>query len=298
MVKHVYIFLSFALLAPGLASAITPDELRALDANAQREQAARDARVKAGEADKSLPKPKASPPTPAVKSNKYSNTNSGNTNSNGSNTSSPPRAEPAVADDNTYVAPARSTSGKNVIKTDAVPVASKNYFGISIGTWFKAQLTRQVSNADSGLVEIRLLEDVPGYKRTLPVGTLLFAEKQFNAGTKRLDIIIVRGITPTRHEFKMKALSFDLQKVSGLSGIINANEQASVQTGTKKGLLGAATAAMKQMGGGNAVMTEAAKGAADSVLSDTGKVINAEADAPYTIFVPPQQLLVQVQESF
>lgn len=195
-----------------------------------------------------------------------------------------------------YVVPRAGTPAPGQIVSDAVAADIRAY-GIRLGTWFEATIDRNISSAEPGLVEITLVSDVIGDKRTLNAGTKLFAEKQFNSATKRLELVVVKGITPRGQEFKMAGLVFDTSKNSGLPGIVNADTDKTIKRGAGKGLLAAAGAAARSVGGSNPVGA-AAGAASDSVLQDQSNVVEQTTDQKLTIYVSPQPLLVRVEATF
>ena len=308
----VSIAMAFIVLVPSLLKAITPDEIRAIDDEAARKQKAKDARVKPGEVDQLLPAAKAtdeSPTSSSPRSMKYAAASS-SMSASSADVSTPARepmvrviGAPRTATETPFAmesspSPAvRTVAPSDAIRSDGVMASTKNYFGISLGTWFEVSLTRNVSNAESGQVELTVIEDVPGSRRTMPSGTLLFAEKNYNQGTKRLDCRAVRGITPKGYEFKISAWCFDLQKVAGLNGIVNVDEKAVANKGLQRGVLSALRTAATSVTGGNTIAAQGVQGAADSVLNDTRQAADQAAGPIYTIFVAPQTMLIRVDES-
>ncbi len=186
--------------------------------------------------------------------------------------------------------------GKQTIVSDAIKPSSA--FGIRLGTWMEGSINRNTSNAEPGLVEITLTAEVVGAKKTLKPGTLLFAAKQFNQATKRLEMQVQKGITPDGKEFQLTGLVFDTQKVSGLSGIVDMNNAESVKSGASKGLIAAASAASKVAGGSSPVIGNAASATADSILNDQSNIVEQNTAQQLTIYVNPQPLLIRVDASF
>ena len=199
-----------------------------------------------------------------------------------------------------YVAPARYSSTNNSASSskssDAV-VAKQRRFGIRIGAWFSARMNRETTNFDPGLIEIRVLEDVVGDNRTLPSGSLLFANKIFNKGTKRLDLKIIKGLLPDGEEIVLDGLVYDSSRVAGLHGIVVENDAGAIASGFKKGLVDAGSSIVSTAVGGTPagmVLDSAVGAVADAKQAATA----AETAAPYTIHVSPQPVLVQVQATF
>lgn len=305
MVKN---FIFFALLvSTTTANAITPDELRAMSADKNREDTQRSSRVNTGAVDTLLPAPaKQAQPS----SSKYSAgaAPAGNENTGAApvkkkkiktSTGNVPQVDAASGiDRNTsnadiYVSPARQGVSNQVV-SDAIPATL--VFGIRLGTWMPAKLNRDTSSAEPGSVELTISEDVIGDKRTLPAGTVLFANKTLNGSTKRMEMIVTNGITPSGQEFKLRGIIFDPLKVSGLSGIYAVDDKAIAKHGFQKGTVAAVGAATQTMGGLNPLA--AAGGAATrSIITDTGGAV--EYNAPTAIiYVSPQPLIIRVEERF
>ena len=181
------------------------------------------------------------------------------------------------------------------IVSDAIP-AMKN-FGIRLGTWMEGNINRNTSSAEPGMVEIELTSDVIGDKRTLKAGTLLFAGKQINGQTKRLEMVVQNGITPSGEEFKLTGLIFDLQKVSGLAGIISVDNDETLKRGAGKGLLAGLGAAAQSMAGQTPVGAAVGAGS-QSILQDKGSVVDQATEQKLTIYVSPQPLLIRVEKTF
>ena len=196
-----------------------------------------------------------------------------------------------------YLPPPRPTATSHSVKSDAV-VSSKRRFGISIGTWFKARLGRNVSNSESGLVELTVEEDVAGMQRVLSGGTILFAEKTLNESTRRLELRVVKGITPNRMEFELSARAFDLQRVGGVNAIITGDNQAILNRGASRGLLAGARAAVQQMLGTAPVIADATRSATDSMIADSTQINERSAPPTITGYSAAQELWLRVEETF
>ena len=82
-----------------------------------------------------------------------------------------------------------NVSAQYTTYSDAVEPDNKKYFGIRRGTWIKAELRRDINNAEPGDVELYLSQEIYGEKHTLPVDTQLFANKGLNghAATRYAD---------------------------------------------------------------------------------------------------------------
>jgi hypothetical protein len=304
MVKIIIMMLS---LSAATAYAITPDELRALSADKDREDTQRSNRANTGAVDTLLPNKNMKPPA----SFKYS---SGSNNETAASTDRPatktikrqgrsvPKTESGAAassnsssDPDVYIPPARQNSTAQAgIVSDAIPATL--VFGIRLGTWMPATLSRDTSSAEPGTVELTIAEDIIGDRRTLPVGSVVFAIKTLNSSTKRMEMSVTHGITPAGHEFKLRGIIFDPLKVSGLTGIYTVDEKAIATHGLQKGTVAGIGAATQSMGAINPLI--AAGGAAtQSVLSDTGGAVAYNAPTA-VIYVSPQPLIIRVEERF
>ena len=300
----VKLFLTLFLIAcTNLAQAVTPEELQEMSANTNREEIQRSNRANTGAVDTLLP---AQPKQPTsskynttknpdanestakpVKKNAHKNNHKSNNLGEGGAT--------AASNTNIYVPPPRQggTGGQQVV-SDAVPATL--VFGIRLGSWMKANLNRDTNSAEPGTVELSLSEDVIGDHRTLPIGTILFANKILNSATKRMEMTVTHGIIPSGQEFTLRGIVFDPQKISGLSGNYVVDDKAVAKHGVQKGTVAAIGAAAQSMGGANPLA--AAGGAAtQSVITDTGGAVDYNAPTA-VIYVPPQPLIIRVEEKF
>jgi len=125
--------------------------------------------------------------------------------------------------ENTYTPPPRNSTRVNTVG-GALKI-EKNKYGISMGTWMKAELLRTVSSAESGQIELRLTESVSGRIKILPSETLLFAQKNFNSGSLRLEGITTTAILPNGEEIQMSARIYSTDKTAGLSGSITRDRE-------------------------------------------------------------------------
>jgi hypothetical protein len=267
------------------AAAVTADELRDAAAEQDRETTQRQGRTDTGSIGSLLP---GDPQT----SSKYDT---------GAKTAARKTAakkhDPAAASGvgEVYTPPPRSSavSGEQAIVTDAVH--SNVAFGIRLGSWLNASLDRNTTSGESGSVELTLTGDAIGDRRTLPAGTVLFADKNLNNTTKRMEMVVTHGITPTGLEFEMHGLVFDPQKTPGLAGVYVLDKKESVSRGAQKGAIAAVGAAVGMASPG--VAGVATNAAAQSVLNDAGTVTDNNA-AQAVIYVSPQALIIRVEKQF
>jgi len=271
-----------AALLPAMAFAITPDELRQLVRQDEQIERARAARVQSAEPDALIPdRPAAAPrsvrpPQPA----RY----------NGS-VRWPPAASGGLL-------PGAGAGSAAPIFSDAVAIDATHAFGIRLGTWMRARLAKHTSSAEPGLAELVLTHEVAGDHRTLPAGTLLFARTQINGATQRMEMLVEKGITPDGREFRLKGLVFDPQKTSGLDGIVTADHARMVRRGTGKGMLAAGGAAVSVLFGNSGPAGAAAGAATNSILNDTGRLVDRSTQQTLTIYVAPQPVLIRVEATF
>ena len=188
-------------------------------------------------------------------------------------------------------------TGKYVTYSDAVEPDNKKYFGIRRGTWIKAELRRDINNAEPGDVELYLSQEIYGTKHTLPVDTQLFANKGLNTATQRLDMLTTYAITPLGREFVLKARIYDTFKVSGLIGIIDTDDSKIAQRGTTSALAALGNGVLSEVGASSAVGNALSKGG-QSIINDQKNASTLDTAQQITIFVAPQPILLRVEETF
>jgi len=305
------LLIGFACLYASSAVAVTADELRGAAADKDREVLLRQGRANTGSLGSLLP-------NDSTRSSKYGSSKHGT----GAKTAvkKPTTKKKRVAKkpdaalapgvlevtgvpevsgvsntSNLYTPPPRSNavSGGQAIVADAVH--STVAFGVRLGTWLNASLGRNTTSGDSGSVELTLTRDVIGDRRTLPAGTVLFADKALNNITKRMEMVVTHGITPTGLEFEMRGMVFDPQKTPGLAGVYVLDKKEVVARGATKGAIAAVGAAVGTLGGGAA--GAATHAATQSVLNDANQVTDGNA-VQAVIYVSPQPLMIRVEKQF
>lgn len=300
-----FILVTFILLtSTATAYAITPDELRAMSGDKSREEIQRKNRVDTDAVETLIPNTVKRPV-----SSKYGNVSNNSSNQDQSESdvvqrhgSNRKKTNAKLQNKNSdsgnpdiYVPPARQTgNNQEAAVIDAVP-ASLN-FGIRLGTWMPGKLNRDTSTAEPGSVELTISEDVIGDQRTLPAGTLVFANKMLNSTTKRMEMVVTHGITPEGREFKLSGRVFDPIKVSGLSGIYTVDDKAIAKHGLQKGTVAAIGAATQSLGG-MSPLAAAGGAATQTVITDTGGAVEYNAPSA-VIYVSPQPLIIRVEEKF
>ncbi len=186
-----------------------------------------------------------------------------------------------------YQPPARNRRGASNSVDASKPRSQR--FGIRLGTWITARLPREANSADSGLTEIRVTEPVTGDRRTLPAGTIVFADKRFNSGTRRLDLIVRRGLLPDGEEFKMHGLVHDRRRQAGLPGHVARRSSQGAD---------ALTGALSQTG--DAMIRGHIATPARPLVAAVKRLIAGEPPpkTAFTVRASAQDLLIQVQDSF
>lgn len=292
------------LLIPAVVQAVTSEELRLMAGEVERDQRLRESRVDPNELGNLLPQDTRAIATPPAqqeeiqpdrpRSTKYHRPASPD---NAGDSFTVTTKETAKIRNNLYVPPPRIMGAGARITTDAVTVAQRR-FGIRLGTWMPARLERTTTSSDPGMVEMVLTQDVDGDHRTLPKGTLLFARKAYNQGTKRLDLQIVKVITPEGHEMKVNALVYDSSRVAGLVGTVTGPAvTATVKTGLVRGLLESSQLAMNTLGDSSLINT-LGDATVDEVVNNQRAVLDEQQQQTYTIRVTAQDVLIRIEETF
>ncbi len=213
------------------------------------------------------------------------------------NRNSQVKRKPVLTSPDSYVPPPRKSASGNKNGNSDVVLLKQRRFGIPLGTWIPAKLIRQTTNSDPGLIELITTKDMEGKHKILPVGTFLFSEKRFNAGTKRLDLHIVLARLPGGIEIELDCLVYDGSKVAGLQGIIVENNSNAVESGFKSGLVSAGQSLVEQ--GTAGTVTGTILSSTTHALANTQQAsIEAAAKIPFTVHVSPQSVQVQVQTTF
>ncbi len=317
------LILALASAAAQAERPITVDELRMLSGDADRSHREKAARIKGGDLSDMLGEPPPSavsaaprggaetpsvasapePPSsvserPPARASKYDAVEGAREKTAGAAGVKPrggetPRGAATPRNAFEYVPPPRSL-GESQVVTDAVTVDTHTY-GIRIGTWVEADLLRDTTNAELGVAAFRVTEGVQGRYRELEVGTELFAEKQYNEATQRLELAITNGVTPEGKEFTVRGVVHDLKKVSGLHGIVKKKDV--VGGGVQTGVLAAARAAVNEISGANP-MSAGASAAANAVLREGEGSVREKMADEYVIYVPRQNVKIFVSQSF
>ncbi len=190
-----------------------------------------------------------------------------------------------------YVPPPREAVEANV-HTDALTI-DPTRFGISMGSWLQAELTRPTTSAEPGLLELTVTHDQPGRYRTLPKGTLLFAEKTVNGATQRLELRIVKGVTPDGNEFTLDAQLFDGQRHSGLAGVVLHRREDRLRYAAQDGVFGATRAWLRTVVSDDPIGA-ATRTAAEALVEEEQQSGERYRAPTVTLAVPPQAVQIRV----
>lgn len=197
-------------------------------------------------------------------------------------------------DPDIYIPPARQATVSLVESSVFAPDPPR--FGIVLGTWISGHIDRQVSNADNGRIDVIIERDVVGHWGMLPAGSVLFGAKRFNSTTRRLDVTLVQGITPQGREFQLNATLYDSTRLSGLAGVVVRHRDQEVMVAAKRGVL--ATTGELLAAATGTTMEAVARGvtrAGNELLANEQRHVQ---DAQWLIRVPPQRVLIRVDETF
>lgn len=171
-------------------------------------------------------------------------------------------------------------------------------FGIKKGVSLRGRLDRTATNADIDEVEIVLTQSYEGDLRRLPKGTILFGNKKFNVGTKRLDVHCTSGITPDGFEFKDVSIFVrDRNMRSGLVGIVTADKNI-VARAAATGTTSALTGAVSNIANTN-VIGGAIASTAGSLADQSGQIMSEKVGAMENIItVNPTDLVLYIGKTF
>lgn len=168
-------------------------------------------------------------------------------------------------------------------------------YGITIGSWVKVELERPASSAETGLIEFSLNESMAGRFKTLPAGTILFAQKNINMANKRMEALIVRALLPSGEELtNIRGRIFSLDKSAGLQGDLIRDREGEADATLGKAALTGIKAAVPSMGGD--VAGAVVGSVADDTISNEQRYMNKTPSASIRVY--PQVCLLKISESF
>lgn len=168
-------------------------------------------------------------------------------------------------------------------------------YGITIGSWVKVELERPASSAEAGLIEFSLNEAMSGRFKTLPAGTILFAQKNINMANKRMEALIVRALLPSGEELtNIRGRIFSLDKSAGLPGELIRDREGETDATMGKAALTGIKAAMPSMGGD--VAGAVVGSVADDTINNEQKYMDKTPNASIRVY--PQVCLLKISETF
>ena len=175
----------------------------------------------------------------------------------------------------------------------------KRVYGIPLGSVIKGVIRRNFSSAEPGLIGIFTTDSVQGKRRILPAGTQLFAQAYVNPATKRIELHVVKGITPApeSYEFKLQGQVRDADNVSGIAGIVDVDTGNIVQHGVNKGLIAAGKSAISSIAD-NSVVGSAVGAGADTMLNDSNNVMEQNVQTNIIIYASAQAVKIRVENTF
>ncbi|MBT8342326.1 MAG: hypothetical protein HKP58_01175 [Desulfatitalea sp.] len=173
------------------------------------------------------------------------------------------------------------------------------YFGIRLGTKIRARLPQVTTNVEQNLTEITITQDVYGDFKVLPRGSTLFAKKSLNPASKRLELLVVKGITPAprSEEFSIKGFVMDINNTAGLVGAVSTDGKAA-QRSFAAGAFGVGKELAPMLNNGTLVGA-GVEAAAENMLDEKETQIDKTLNEPsYIIYVNPQEIKIRIEETF
>lgn len=182
-----------------------------------------------------------------------------------------------------------------------VEVVKKNRanFGIRLGQLLSCEIRRNIHTAEPGLAEIFLSKPFTGSRKTLPVNTQFFTELGVNSATKRMEMRVVKGITPEGDEFAIDAIAFDLNMVAGISGYVDFQKGDVAKKSVSQGVLAAGKTAAQTLGGKLGIAGAAVAEGANTALGETeGYMEQKSTNNRYVVHVSPQPIILRIERTF
>jgi len=201
----------------------------------------------------------------------------------------------APVNKNIYKRPPFSHSKSNT-KSQVIDTGVKPY-GIKIGTWAEIELLRNVTNADSDLVEFTMNTALNGKYRSLPAGTILFGRKRFNSQNKRLEVLINLALTPDDIEIDtINAWVYAPDKTAGLHGVIERDREGESEAAASNAALMGVSAIAAPIGSTGEVAGAIAKSYTGDMIKNERAYLPKNPTA--VIRVSPQLALIKISKSF
>jgi len=188
--------------------------------------------------------------------------------------------------------PLLATQSNSVTHNDFL---SKKSFGIKRNTWLEMKLSRTVSSADTGTVELVLLAPFIGDDDLLPAKTVFEATPAFNSGNKRLNLSIKKGILPDGTEFDVSATAYDLSGRNGLAGELIRDKDSEVKDAVGQGVVEMGRSAINTVADGSIV--------GSGVNTTTQAMLDTESQyrpkkSTAIIITNPQSIKVKIDKAF
>lgn len=175
--------------------------------------------------------------------------------------------------------------------------SSGPFFGIRLGTKFRAEIKQVVTNVESNLAEIHVVHDVIGDYGVMASGTKIYARKALNSGTNRLEMVTSHGITPQGREFRIKAIVLDINKSAGLSGAVTTDGNMAKRS-AGQGAFEVGRTLVSKLNDGS-IVGAGVEAAAENALEEKQDEVDKELRRPlYTITVQPQEFFIRVEQTF
>ncbi|MCP4494116.1 MAG: hypothetical protein GY820_43460 [Gammaproteobacteria bacterium] len=202
-----------------------------------------------------------------------------------------------TAEDDFYFPSAISNNNNDTIAPVSVTFNdTKVKFGISIGTAIPIRLRRTSTNVQPGYIELVTLTDMPGRKKILPAGSIIFSRPSVVKGSSRLYLNTVRGVTPEGDEFFILGHVSDSFNTAGLTGIIKSDGRALERSATAGALALGGSLASELADG---VIGLAASTAANQMITEGSAQSKASLDkAAFIISSNPQEGTLTVEQTF
>jgi len=196
--------------------------------------------------------------------------------------------------DDWYLPPVR-TAGQSNSSGFTLSDDSKINFGVTKGTWVKAEIRRRVRSSDRGEIEIYTLETIYGDKKTIPAGSRLFASPSFNSGSSRLDLVVTNFIYEDENE-SMQAAVYDRSKEFGIAGKLLRNRESEFASAGSEAILTTVGSAIGQVPFAGDPLSEGAESMTDSIVGYESNYLPEAQQA--VVEVPPQIVYLQIMVSF
>ena len=215
---------------------------------------------------------------------------------------SKPKRRTPVHDEDRYVPPSwQFSAGRKAspIHSAQADVKKGPFFGIRLGTEFRAKLIRTTTNIEPTLTEFVVTDDVFGDFKMLSKNTKLYADKNVSDSSNRIYFNTVKGITPDGEEFEINATITDVSvnKLAGLTGAITTDNKL-LSRSASNGAIAAGGEFVKQLAS-DSILGTAASAAAETAISEKEDESDARlGKAKFVIFVNPQEVFIRVDESF